>query len=70
MVMDVHFGNTTNDALDNGDKVRKPFFELCDRINAVLAFNIIAPADVRLILVVFQDAGHHIIAVTVPELKY
>ena len=69
MVMDVHFRNTTNDALDNGDKVRKPFFKSCDMINAVLAFNIIAPADVRLILVVFQDVGHHIITVTAPELK-
>ena len=50
MVMDVHLGNTASDALDNGDKIRKPFFKSSYTINAMLAFNIVAPADVRLVL--------------------
>jgi hypothetical protein len=69
MVMYVHLGNTASDVLDNGDEIRKPFFELFYAINAMLAFNIVAPADVRLVLVLFQDACHRIITITVPELQ-
>ena len=69
MVMDVHLGNATSDALDNGDEVRKLFFESHDSINAMLAFYIVAPADVRLVLVLFQDTGYRIITVTVSVLQ-
>lgn len=69
MVMDMHLGNATSDALDDGDEVGKPFFESSDTINAVLAFDVVAPADVRLVLLLFQDAGYRIIAVTVPVLQ-
>ena len=67
MVMDVHLGNTACDALDNRDEIRKLFFESSYTTNAMLAFNIVAPADVRLVLVLFQDACYHIVAITVPE---
>ena len=66
MVMDVHLWNTASDPLDNGDEMRKPFFESSYTINAMLAFNIVTPADVRLVLVLFQDACYRIIAITVP----
>jgi hypothetical protein len=69
MVMDVHLGNATSDALDNGDEVRKPFFESRNPINAMLAFYIVAPADIRLVLVLFQDASYRIITVTVSVLQ-
>ena len=69
MVMDVHLGNATSDALDNGDEVKKLFFESHDPINAMLAFYIVTPADVRLVLVLFQDASYRIITVTVSVLQ-
>jgi hypothetical protein len=69
MVIDVHFRNATGDALDDGDKVRKPSLESCNAIDAMLTFNIIAPTHVRQVLLLFQDTGYRIIAVTVPVFR-
>ena len=49
MVVYVHFWNASDDLLDDGNKIRKPFREVRDIIYAMLTLNIVAEADGELI---------------------
>jgi hypothetical protein len=53
MVVYVHFWNATDDPLDDGNKIRKPFGEARDTIYAMLTLDIVAEADDELIYMLF-----------------
>ena len=50
VVVDMHTWYAANDSLDGLYSIWKHFFKLHNTIDAVLAFNIVAPRDERLVI--------------------
>ena len=57
VVTDVHLRDATNGPLNDRDKVREPFFETFDPVDAVLAFNIITKINVWQAFVLLEHFG-------------
>jgi hypothetical protein len=66
VITNVHLGNAANYTLDSGNEIREPLSEAINTIDTVLTFNVVTEADEMLILLLFQDAGEGIIAITIP----
>jgi hypothetical protein len=66
VVANVHLRNAANDTLSNADNVRKPFRKSSASIDAVLAFNVVAPEYIWLVFLLTKDLCESIVAVGVP----
>lgn len=65
MILYVHLRDAAHDPADGGDKVREPLFETRDTIDPMLALDVVAEAEVSLLLVLLQDSSQGIVASTV-----
>ena len=66
VIVDVHLWNASNDPPDQRNKLRKPFYETSNTVDAVMTLDVVTEFDEALVAVVHQNTGQRVVAVTIP----